>query len=72
MMIGLTRWSRLILRPAQEEFHLWGRVSRREPEQSPLPTLIAVRRDLLQMRRYVAPLRDAVNVLLRRVEFGGG
>ena len=36
--------------------------------QKPLTTLLGLRRDLLEMRRYVAPLRDAVNVLLRHVE----
>lgn len=35
---------------------------------APLTTLLGLRRDLLEMRRYVAPLRDAVNVLLRHVE----
>lgn len=36
--------------------------------QNPLETLLGLRRNLLEMRRVVAPLRDAVNVLLRRVE----
>jgi len=33
-----------------------------------LTALISVRRSLLETRRFVAPLRDAVNVLLRRAE----
>ena len=57
----------LIVSPLAQEFHLFGRQPPDEAD-SPLPTLLGLRRDLLEMRRTVAPLRDAVNVLLRRVE----
>ncbi len=57
----------IIVSPLDQEFHLFGRQPPGQAE-SPLPTLLGLRRDLLEMRRYVAPLRDAVNVLLRRVE----
>jgi len=57
----------LIIHPLTQEFHLL-RQQHAEEVQNPLPTLLGLRRDLLEMRRYVAPLRDAVNVLLRRVE----
>lgn len=57
----------LIVHPLTQEFHLF-RHQHAEEMQNPLPTLLGLRRDLLEMRRYVAPLRDAVNVLLRRVE----
>jgi magnesium transporter len=58
----------LVIRPVggQEEktrLHL-----AKNEERRPLTTLLGLRRDLLNLRRYVAPLRDAVNVLLRRVE----
>ena len=58
----------MILSPATKEYHLVERPDKDTQDQSPLPTLISVRRDLLETRRYIAPLRDAVNVLLRRVE----
>jgi len=57
----------LIVHPLTEEFHLFG-PQQSEEQTNPLPTLLSLRRDLLEMRRYVAPMRDAVNVLLRRVE----
>ncbi len=57
----------IIVSPLGYEFHLFGSRPPADAE-SPLPTLLGLRRDLLEMRRYVAPLRDAVNVLLRRVE----
>ena len=57
----------LIVSPLGHEFHLFGPRPPAEAD-SPLPTLLGLRRDLLEMRRTVAPLRDAVNVLLRRVE----
>ena len=58
----------IILKPLAQEFHLFGPQSKDGPEQNPLESILDLRRDLLEMRRYVAPLRDAVNVLLRRVE----
>lgn len=58
---------RLVLKPAQEQEALIARVSGGN-EQDALSTLLGLRRDMLNMRRYVAPLRDAVNVLLRHVE----
>src|SRR5581483_5205291 len=42
-----------------------------EQAKRPLRTLLDVRRELLETRRYVAPLRDAINVLLRRAESVG-
>jgi len=57
----------IIVHPLTQEFRLMGPQPAKE-KQNPLPTLLGLRRDLLEMRRYVAPLRDAVNVLLRRVE----
>lgn len=56
-----------IVRPLENEFHLFGSQPAEEAE-NPLPALLELRRGLLEMRRYVAPLRDAINVLLRRVE----
>ena len=58
----------VIVKPLGQEFHLFGHQPKEEAAGNPLPTLLDLRRDLLEMRRYVAPLRDAVNVLLRRVE----
>lgn len=58
----------LVLRPVREQETLVRRASQDAPTQDPLATLLGLRRDLLEMRRYVAPLRDAVNVLLRHVE----
>jgi magnesium transporter len=58
-----------VIKPAREDV--------RTPEQKwrnsdgpvdVLNALITLRRSLLETRRYVAPLRDAVNVLLRRAE----
>ncbi len=66
----------LVLRPADQQERIF-RSFGRDPNESetpeadahkPLATLLGLRRDLLEMRRYVAPLRDAVNVLLRHVE----
>ena len=58
----------IIVSPLGQEFHLFGPQAEEAEAHNPLPTLLGLRRDLLEMRRYVAPLRDAVNVLLRRVE----
>ena len=59
----------LVLRPVREQETLIRRAAQDDtPPQDPLATLLGLRRDLLEMRRYVAPLRDAVNVLLRHVE----
>lgn len=66
----------LVLKPADQPERIFRRFGR-DPSESetpdadarkPLATLLGLRRDLLEMRRYVAPLRDAVNVLLRHVE----
>ncbi len=64
---------RLVLQPISEQDAPKDnsrRAARRRDADAtkPLPTLLSLRRDLLEMRRYVAPLRDAVNVLLRYVE----
>lgn len=59
----------MVLKPADQQESILRRSSKEAPDaRSPLSALIALRRDLLTMRRYVAPLRDAVNVLLRHVE----
>ncbi len=57
-----------VLRPVSEEESVFRRIAGQPEEQNPLTTLLGLRRDMLDMRRYVAPLRDAVNVLLRHVE----
>lgn len=58
----------LILEPADKEISALSREERADEAKRPLRTLLDVRRELLETRRYVAPLRDAINVLLRRVE----
>ncbi len=58
----------IILKPLGQEFHLFGPQPEDSAAVNPLESILDLRRDLLEMRRYVAPLRDAVNVLLRRVE----
>lgn len=59
----------IILKPLGQEFHLFGPQPKADDAAvNPLESILDLRRDLLEMRRYVAPLRDAVNVLLRRVE----
>jgi len=58
----------IILKPLTQEFHLFGPQSKDATLENPLESILDLRRELLEMRRYVAPLRDAVNVLLRRVE----
>lgn len=55
----------IILRPVSGDE---GKPPPNDDAQDPLETLLGLRRNLLEMRRVVAPLRDAVNVLLRRVE----
>ncbi len=62
------RLEEMILRPLTQEFRLFGPQSEDGAKVNPLESILDLRRDLLEMRRYVAPLRDAVNVLLRRVE----
>ena len=62
------RLEEMILKPLTQEFHLFEPQVKEETAQNPLESILDLRRDLLEMRRYVAPLRDAVNVLLRRVE----
>ena len=59
----------MVLKPVGEQEVLFkkGGAADANPEK-PLSVLLGLRRDLLEMRRYVAPLRDAVNVLLRHVE----
>lgn len=60
----------LVLRPVSEQDAALNSAKSRagDDDQKPLTVLLGLRRDLLEMRRYVAPLRDAVNVLLRHVE----
>lgn len=66
----------MVLKPADQSEHIFRRFGRDPSEGDPsdpnrprpLTTLLGLRRDMLEMRRYVAPLRDAVNVLLRHVE----
>ncbi len=60
----------IILKPLTQEFNLFGPQATEADEvaANPLESILDLRRELLEMRRYVAPLRDAVNVLLRRVE----
>ncbi len=62
------RLEEIILKPLSQEFHLFGPQLQDNTDANPLQSILDLRRDLLEMRRYVAPLRDAVNVLLRRVE----
>jgi magnesium transporter len=62
------RLEEIILKPLTHEFHLFGPRESDDTGQNPLEGILDLRRELLEMRRYVAPLRDAVNVLLRRVE----
>lgn len=59
---------RLVLEPADKEISAASRPDKDEIAKRPLRTLLDVRRELLETRRYVAPLRDAINVLLRRTE----
>lgn len=59
----------LVLRPVGEQETLFKQKGVPDADaEKPLTVLLGLRRDLLEMRRYVAPLRDAVNVLLRHVE----
>ena len=58
----------IILKPLSQEFRLFSPQTNDAALENPLQSILDLRRDLLEMRRYVAPLRDAVNVLLRRVE----
>ncbi len=59
----------MVLAPADEQEALFKKTAApAEGTEKPLTVLLGLRRDLLEMRRYVAPLRDAVNVLLRHVE----
>jgi magnesium transporter len=58
----------LILKPVGVQEEIFERHEVKSDPQKPLTTLLSLRRDMLNMRRYVAPLRDAVNVLLRHVE----
>jgi magnesium transporter len=59
---------RIVLRPADEEVSVIERGGEQPEPYKPLEVLLALRRDILEKRRSVAPLRDSVNVLLRRVE----
>ncbi|HEX5323892.1 MAG TPA: magnesium/cobalt transporter CorA [Capsulimonadaceae bacterium] len=59
---------RLVLEPADRDVSALSKEMIAEQAKRPLRTLLDVRRELLEARRYVAPLRDAINVLLRRVE----
>lgn len=58
----------LVLKPANHEVSVVEREAEDRENRKPLERVLALRRSLLQMRRSVAPLRDAVNVLLRRIE----
>jgi magnesium transporter len=58
----------LVLKPADEEVDLANRNVTAAEQRKPLKTLLGVRRELLEMRRYVAPMRDAINTMLRHVE----
>ncbi len=59
----------MVLKPIDEQEALFKKTKApADDPQKPLTVLLGLRRDLLEMRRYVAPLRDAVNVLLRHVE----
>ncbi len=59
----------MVLKPVDEQEKLFKKTNApADNPQKPLTVLLGLRRDLLEMRRYVAPLRDAVNVLLRHVE----
>ncbi len=59
----------MVLKPVSEQEALFKKAGAPTPDaEKPLTVLLGLRRDLLEMRRYVAPLRDAVNVLLRHVE----
>jgi magnesium transporter len=58
----------LVLKPADEEVSVIERGKTKDDARKPLQVLLSLRRELLEKRRSVAPLRDAVNVLLRRAE----
>ncbi len=58
----------MVLKPANEAESIFTHHGKDPEEKNPLTTLLGLRRDMLEMRRYVAPLRDAVNILLRHVE----
>ncbi len=59
----------MVLKPVGEQEALFKKATGPDTDtEKPLTVLLGLRRDLLEMRRYVAPLRDAVNVLLRHVE----
>lgn len=58
----------LVLQPASKELSMLDKAAEIRQDQKPLQQVLSLRRSLLEMRRYVAPLRDAVNVLLRRME----
>jgi len=59
----------MVLKPADAQEALFKKTDTPAADtEKPLTVLLGLRRDLLEMRRYVAPLRDAVNVLLRHVE----
>jgi magnesium transporter len=62
---------RLVLEPTNHDVSATSKEIADEQAKRPLKTLLDVRRELLETRRYVAPLRDAINVLLRRAESVG-
>jgi len=58
----------LVIKPVDREVSVLGKDEEDDPHARPLEQVLSLRRSLLNMRRSVAPLRDGVNVLLRRIE----
>jgi len=65
----IDRLEQYVIQPAKQDVRMPDKREEDSVERlDVLTALIAVRRSLLETRRFVAPLRDAVNVLLRRAE----